>query len=65
MTPKENSADKAARLRERRMAELDQTRAAETNAASQSSDIRSVYGIGKSQFLGKMSAPTIFGMGMK
>ena len=61
MTPKENSADKAARLRERRMAELEQTRAAETNAASQSSDTRAVYGIGKGVTLGKMAAPSIFG----
>lgn len=62
MKPKENSADKAARLRERRMAELEQTRAAEGNAASQSSDTRAAYGIGKGVSLGKMSAPSIFGM---
>jgi hypothetical protein len=47
------------------MAELEQTRGAETNAASQSSDIRAVYGIGKGVTLGRMVAPSIFGTAAK
>ncbi len=43
-SPKEDPADKAARLRERRLSELDQARTAEQTASGLASDLRSVYG---------------------
>lgn len=44
-TPKEDPADKAARLRERRISELEQDQATQKQAAGLTSDIRSVYGL--------------------
>lgn len=43
-TPKEDPADKAARLRERRLAELDRSRTISQQASAETSDIRAVYG---------------------
>lgn len=42
-SPKEDPADKAARLRERRTSEIEQQSAAEANAAGLSSDLASIY----------------------
>lgn len=42
--PKEDPADRAARLRERRLSEIDQTRAGQKTAGDLTSDLRSVYG---------------------
>lgn len=42
--PKEDPADKAARLRERRMSLLERRTAAQNNAAGMTSDLRAVYG---------------------
>lgn len=50
-TPKEDPADKAARLRERRISELDQARSSEMTAAGMASDLRAVYG---SKLVGKV-----------
>lgn len=47
MKPKEDPQDKAARLRERRMSELEQERAGQKNAASLTSDLRAVYKLGR------------------
>lgn len=44
MKPKEDPKDKAARLRERRISEIEQTKAAQDQAAGLSSDMSSVYG---------------------
>lgn len=43
-TPKEDPADRAARLRERRMSELEQARTSEQTASGMASDLRAVYG---------------------
>lgn len=62
--PKEDPADKAARLRERRMTELDRARSGEMNAASLTSDMRSVYNMkslpGISFAPGVARSPSIF-----
>lgn len=50
-SPKEDPADKAARLRERRLSELDQARTTEQTSAGLASDLRSVYG---NRLVGKM-----------
>lgn len=51
MKPKENGADKAARLRERRMTEVERAQSAETSAQSLTSDLQAIYGRrGKSLF---------------
>ena len=42
--PKEDPADKAARLRERRMTELERGVSAQDNAAGATTDIRAIYG---------------------
>lgn len=42
--PKEDPADKKARLRERRLSEIERTAAAQDNAASRAADIRAIYG---------------------
>lgn len=42
---KEDPNDKAARERERRLAELDQNAAAQQNAGGLTTDLRSVYGL--------------------
>jgi len=49
MKPKENPTDKAARLRERRMSEIERTTQAEKGASSLTSDLMAVYGM-KSMF---------------
>lgn len=49
-TPKEDPADKAARLRERRLAELDRNTATQQLATGLTSDIRGTYGTGVSMF---------------
>ena len=45
MTPKLNPTDTAARLRERRLALLDQQGAGQQQASGLASDLRSVYGV--------------------
>lgn len=45
--PKEDPADKKARLRERRLSEIDRRTAAQENAAGLTSDLRSIYGTAK------------------
>lgn len=42
--PKEDPEDKRARLRERRLSEIDRRAASEQNAAGLTSDIRAIYG---------------------
>jgi hypothetical protein len=44
MKPKENPEDKAARLRERRISELERAESSQKSAADLTRDIRSVYG---------------------
>lgn len=44
MGPKEDPADKAARLRERRIAEAERSRAAQESAADLTTDLMAVYG---------------------
>lgn len=44
-SPKEDPNDKAARERERRLAELDQNAAAQKDAGGLTTDLRSVYGL--------------------
>lgn len=58
MKPKEDPAEKAARLRERRMSELELTKATENNAASMSSDLRATYKFGS--IFPKASNPSVF-----
>ncbi len=43
-TPKEDPADRAARLRERRITELERGETAQETAAGLTSDIRAIYG---------------------
>lgn len=43
-TPQEDPADKAARLRERRMTDVERAKSTEESAAGLSADIRSIYG---------------------
>lgn len=45
MGPKEDPADRAARLRERRISELERMRAAQENAAGMGAEMRSIYGM--------------------
>ena len=45
MGPSEDPQDKAARLRERRISELERMRASQENAAGLTSDIRAIYGL--------------------
>jgi hypothetical protein len=42
--PKENKTDKAARLRERRITDLERSRATEQSATSLTTDLRAIYG---------------------
>lgn len=44
--PKEDPADKKARLRERRLSEIDRKTASEENAAGLTADLRGIYGGG-------------------
>ena len=59
MKPKEDPADKAARLRERRMTEIERTSATENNAGGLTSDLRAVYGM---KGMGSMSGGGTTGM---
>jgi hypothetical protein len=43
--PKEDPEDRKARLRERRLTEIDRTQNAEKTAAGLTSDLRAVYGL--------------------
>lgn len=43
-TPREDPADKAARLRERRMTEMERGQTAMESAAGATTDLRSIYG---------------------
>jgi hypothetical protein len=43
--PKEDPQDKAARLRERRLSEIDQMQAAQKTAGDLTTDFRAVYGL--------------------
>lgn len=45
MSPKEDPADKAARLRERRTSQIERTDAAMQNSAGLASDLRGIYGL--------------------
>lgn len=54
--PKEDPADKAARLRERRISELDQKQSAQKNAAGMAKDLRAVYGF----TFGRANPPSVF-----
>ncbi len=56
-TPKEDPADKAARLRERRLSELEQDQAAQEQAKGLSSDIRAVYGLRALSMFGTPGRP--------
>ena len=56
MTPKENPKDKAARLRERRISDLEQKDTAQNTAAGLTSDLRAVYGLKKLPNMFNMTA---------
>ena len=43
--PKEDPADKKARLRERRLSEIERMGATQDNAAGLSADVRAIYGM--------------------
>jgi len=43
-TPQEDPADRAARLRERRMTDIERAKSTEESAAGLAADIRSIYG---------------------
>lgn len=43
--PKEDPADKKARLRERRLSEIERMGASQNNAAGLSADVRAIYGM--------------------
>lgn len=45
MKPKEDPADKAARLRERRMTEIERRKSSEDFASGLTSDLRAIYGM--------------------
>ena len=45
MKPKEDPADKAARMRERRLSEIERTQSTEDSAGGLTSDLRAVYGM--------------------
>lgn len=49
-TPRENPDDKAARLRERRMSELERSRTVQTQARDLTGDVRRIYGNRVSMF---------------
>lgn len=46
MTPKEDPADKAARLRERRLTDIERTKTTQESAAGLTSDLHGIYGMG-------------------
>ena len=56
-SPKEDPADKAARLRERRISELERSMATEKQAGGLMSDIGSVYGIRSIPLFGMAGPP--------
>lgn len=43
--PRENKEDRKARLRERRLSEIDRTQSAEQQAAGLTTDLRAIYGL--------------------
>ena len=49
-TPREDPNDKAARLRERRMSELERSRTVQTQARDLTGDVRRIYGNRVSMF---------------
>ena len=55
-TPKEDPADKANRMRERRISELEQDQATQKQAAGLTSDIRAVYGLRAMSLFGRPGA---------
>lgn len=57
-TPKEDPADKAARLRERRISEIERSMATEKQAGGLMSDIGAVYGIRSIPLFGMAGKPT-------
>lgn len=57
-TPKEDPKDKADRERERRISLLERRKSGQENAASMSSDISRVYGLGGLRFLGQAGTAT-------
>ena len=60
--PKEDPADKAARLRERRISEIERTKVAQDSAGGLTSDLRAVYGMkGVKRTTGTMSSPATSG----
>lgn len=62
-TPKEDPADKAARLRDRRTAELELSRSTQTQARDMTSDIRRTYGNRVSMFgLSRPVGPSVGGV---
>lgn len=66
MKPKEDPKDRADRLRERRMSDVELTKATESNAASLTSDLEAVYNISKAPkrrmpLLAPTAAPSVFG----
>lgn len=54
MQPKEDNADKADRLRERKLSLLERRRSAEENASGLSTDLGSVYGLEGIPLLGSV-----------
>lgn len=56
-TPREDPADKAARLRERRLSELEQDQAAQEQAKGLTTDIRAVYGLRALSLFGTPGRP--------
>lgn len=56
-TPKEDPQDKAARLRERRLSELEQDQAAQDTAKGLTTDIRAVYGLRALSLFGTPGRP--------
>ena len=57
-SPKEDPADKAARLRERRISEIERSMATEKQAGGLMSDIGAVYGIRSIPLFGMAGKPT-------
>ena len=55
--PKENPEDKKARLRERRMSELERARISQKNAFGMTSDLASVYGLRGLSMFGTAGTP--------
>lgn len=60
MKPKEDPQDKAARLRERRMSEIEQQQAAQKQAAGLGADLRAVYKFAPPVSPNLTTAPSVF-----